>query len=42
MDYFVIENSIIVDFYDEELRMKLKESDFKQEYKEICEIFGWE
>lgn len=42
LDYFVIENGIIVDFYDEELRMKLKESDFKQEYKEICEIFGWE
>lgn len=42
LDYFVIENGVIVDFYDEELRMKLKESDFKQEYKEICEIFGWE
>lgn len=41
LEYFLIENGMIIGFLEEELRGQLQNSKYVQEYEEISETLGW-
>lgn len=41
LDYFVIENGVITNFLENELKNQLQKSKYKQEFEEISKTLGW-
>lgn len=41
IDCFVIENGVIINFFEKDLKVRLEKSNYQQEYKEISEVLGW-
>jgi superfamily II DNA or RNA helicase len=41
LDFFIMENGVITDFLEKELKEQLQKSKFKQEFEEISNTLGW-
>lgn len=41
LDFFIMENGVIIDFLENEFKEQLQKSKYKQEYEEISDVLGW-